>query len=735
MSWQVGIYVAAVSIPLVAFVVEVAAGRWLGRRNAYVATGAIGLSFLLSVVGAVAYFAQARGTLTDPAATVARPAQPDPDKGREPLAWRAGFDWAVLGEVIPARPGRPSGRALAIPIGVDVDNLTVLMFLMVTFVATLVHLYSMAYMRGDPRYPWFFAFLSLFCFAMLGLIAASSYFLVFAFWELVGFCSYLLIGYWREDGANADAANKAFLVNRVGDVGILLALGLIWANLGTLDIREVNRTIRDAKGELNLREVDGRSVVELADPATGKALTVEASGLPRRIGYGLLVAAGLGLFAGSVGKSAQFPLHVWLPDAMAGPTPVSALIHAATMVAAGVYLVGRAFPVFTPEVLLTIAYTGAITLLVGASIAMVQADFKKVLAYSTVSQLGFMMVGLGVGGRSAGLFHLLTHASFKALLFLGAGSVYQAVQSYEIAPLGGLYRRMKITALTMLAATLAISGVPPFSGFASKDAILTSTLHFVIGQPEHILLFLLPTAGAALTAFYMFRLWFLLFAGEPRGPAASRATEGEPLLTWPLIALAVPTVAAGWSITILPLAGFEPILERMLEYGEPIESVDVGGAKWWAMGASILVASAGFGIGALYYGPWDAWRRFDPRKTARALAPIHEFLVRKWYFDELYRVAVVGPILALARAVGWFDRRGIDGTVDGLAWLIERLSRFEGAFDRVAVDRLVGLVASGVYAAGDRGRRLQSGHVRGYLMVLAVAVVGLSAALFAWILT
>ncbi len=735
MSWQVGLYVAAVLIPLAAFVVEMAAGRRLGRRTAYLATGAIGVSFVLSLVGFVAYFATAQGVFDrhDAAAFRANPAPEPPDpspstKGREPLAWRASIDWVNLDLDLDLAGSGPS-RLLALPIGIEVDNLAALMFLMVTFVATLVHVHAIAYMRDDPRFPRFFAFLSLFCFAMLGLVAAPNLFQVFIFWELVGFCSYLLIGFWHEDGANADAANKAFLVNRVGDVGMLVGLGLIWANLGTLDIRDLNRTIRDDRGQLHVQQVEGRAVVVLAGPGDGAG----AAG-PRRIGYGLLVVAGLGLFAGCVGKSAQFPLHVWLPDAMAGPTPVSALIHAATMVAAGVYLVGRVMPLFTPEVMLTIAYIGGITLVMAASIAMVQCDFKKVLAYSTISQLGFMMLAMGVGGRSAGLFHLLTHACFKALLFLGAGNVYRAVHTHDFAGLGGLYRRMRVTALTMLAATLAISGVPPFSGFQSKDAVLASALHFVTGRPGHFLLFLLPAAGAAMTAFYMFRLWFLIFVGSPRTVAASQATERERLMTWPLIALAVPTVVVGWPVTILPLFGFEPILEQILKYGEPIESIDPGGARYWAIGASILVASIGIGLGTLFHGPWESWRRFDPREAARRMGPALDFLARKWYIDELYRVAIVRPTLALARSVAWLDRRLVDALVDGSALGTERLSRWEGVFDRVAVDRLVALVASGVYALGDRGRRLQTGSLRGYLLGLAVAVVGLFAAVFAWVL-
>ncbi len=418
---------------------------------------------------------------------------------------------------------------------------------------------------------------------------------------------------------------------------------------------------------------------------------------------------------------------------MAGPTPASALIHAATMVAAGVYLVARAFPLFTPEVLLVIAYTGAITLLLAASIAVVQEDYKKVLAYSTVSQLGFMMVGLGVGGRSAGLFHLVTHAWFKATLFLGAGSLYGATHTYKMAELGGLYPRMRTTALVMLAATLAISGVPLFSGFASKDAILASALHFVRQRPGHLLLFVAPAVGTAITAFYMFRMWFLVFAGSPRTEAAEGADDPGRLMRWPLIALAVPTVAAGWTVVILPL-GFEPIVERWLRYAEPIESIDPGNAHWWAMGASILVGSVGFGLGVLYYGPWDAWKRLSPARTARAVRADPPVPGR----GLAHRRPVSGrdrpPGRPARRRVATVDRRVVDGVVNGSARGVERISRFEGVFDRVAVDRLVTLVASGIGAAGRGGQRLQTGQLRGYLMALATAVVGLGALLFAWVL-
>ena len=481
------------------------------------------------------------------------------------------------------------------------------MFLMVTFIATLIHIYSMGYMHDDPRYPRFFTYLSLFCFSMLGLIASSNVFMIFIFWELVGVCSYLLIGFWYEEKSNCDAANKAFIVNRVGDVGMLMGLGLLWTSLGTFSFQDINEGLRGPSGNLNTANTTrrtGEEVVQLIlDPATHQVAR-DVAGNPREIPYGMLTLAGLGIFAGCVGKSAQFPLHVWLPDAMAGPTPVSALIHAATMVAAGVYLVGRFFPVFTADVLLYIAYTGGITLFIAATIAMVQTDYKKVLAYSTVSQLGFMMLGLGVGGWAAGLFHLVTHAFFKALLFLGAGSVYHSVHTYEMPVLGGLLKKMPRTGYAMLVGTLAISGVPFFSGFYSKDAILAAALARVSQSPEHFLLFAFPAVGAVLTAFYMFRMWFLTFAGEPRGfPSAAEAVhshvhddehalphthahggghdrnpalhahESEPIMTWPLMILAFCSIFSGWTPVLgIPFFG-TPVLEHILEYGEPYEGI------------------------------------------------------------------------------------------------------------------------------------------------------------------
>ncbi len=843
MTWQVGLYVAAVLIPLAAFAVELFGGRILQRRNAYVATGAIGLSFVLSLVGFLTYFVSAEGVFAHHGGEEHASAPADPghaeakheaghetakaegghddqlakSEGHEPasahhggkippppLAWTWSGDWISVGGGMsgPQTPG------LSIPIGVHIDNLAAIMFLMVTFIATLIHIYSMGYMSEDPRYPRFFTYLSLFCFSMLGLIASANIFMIFVFWELVGVCSYFLIGFWYEEKKNSDAANKAFITNRVGDVGMLIGLGLIWSSLGTFNINEINRGLRAPDGTFNKITGESGDSVILKNQETGETHLDPVTGMPHTIPMWMLTVAGLGVFAGCVGKSAQFPLHVWLPDAMAGPTPVSAMVHAATMVAAGVYLVGRFFPLFTEPALLYIAYTGGITLFIAATIAVVQTDYKKVLAYSTVSQLGFMMLGLGVGGRSAGLFHLLTHAFFKALLFLGAGSVYHAVHTYEMPFLGGLQKKMKWTALTMLAATLAISGVPLFSGFYSKDAILAASIHMVFeeGRLEHILLFVLPAVGAAITAFYMFRMWFLVFSGESRGypegyleqqeqeriareaeeaaeAAAARAAHGDhghghdhahaahdahghddhgaahaahgshgghdhhhdphpakhahesgPFMLLPLLILAVPTIIIGYPLTILPIPGFHPILEQLISYGQPIAVADPGNSHGLALIASLIIATVGIGLGILYYGPWPALRKFDAKKAAIRFAPIYHFLKHKWYFDELYNAVLIQPTLKLARWISGFDKVAVDGIVNGSAWLTERVSRISGKFDFRFVDGMVNGIADVVYKTGNAGRSLQTGKLRNYLMFLAVAVVGLFAGVFAWVM-
>ncbi len=796
-NWQGWLYVAAVLIPLAAFVIEVLFVRVLKRLNAYIATGAILASFALSVVGLVsalpdllashheAAAEEEHGEHAEAAIPPKDPAKAHRQDLHHPFAWTGEFNWVALGggiitpsdAIVENKVKDAKGttekvlpkttESLIIPIGIRIDGLSVIMFTMVTFVASLVHIYSMGYMSEDKRYPRFFTYLSLFCFSMLGLLASANVFMVFMCWELVGVCSYLLIGFWYEEKKNADAANKAFIANRVGDVGMLIGLGLIWAYLGTFNIADINGTANyenqgihqkygltadGLRGSMNrmTRETAGGDTVHLQLPeklADGHVKLVTKS-----IPYWALVVAGLGIFAGCVGKSAQVPLQVWLPDAMAGPTPVSALIHAATMVAAGVYLVGRFFPLFTDGVLLYIAYTGGVTLFIAATIALVQTDYKKVLAYSTVSQLGFMMLALGVGGWAAGLFHLITHAFFKALLFLGAGSVYHSVHTYEMPTLGGLRKKMPWTAYTMLAGTLAISGVPFFSGFYSKDAILGMALKFSTERPEHMLLFILPAVGAMITAFYMFRMWFLLFTGELKVPepahddhghaalghghghssAADHVHESGPLMKWPLVALAFLSVFAGLNLWLgIPVKGYPPFLEQMLESAEPLPAIELGSAQWMAMGASVIIATLGIGGAALFY--LAPWKRFNAATPARMFRPAYNLFVHKWYFDEAYNSLFVQPTLALSRFVSQFDKSVVDGVVNLAGGITIVVSKFEGVFDKLAIDGLVSLVAGLIYFLGDVGRSIQTGRLRNYLAILAMALVGLFAGVFYWI--
>ncbi len=391
--------------------------------------------------------------------------------------------------------------------GMLADGLAAMMLVVVSIVSFLVHLYSMGYMHGDSRFSLFFTFLQLFSASMFGLVLANNYLQMYIFWELVGLCSYLLIGFWYEKQSASDAAKKAFLTTRVGDVGMMIGMLLIFFTTGSFAFGDIFGM-------------------------------VEAGTIPATI----LTASSILLFCGAVGKSAQFPLHVWLPDAMEGPTPVSALIHAATMVAAGVYLVGRSFPLFSasPQAMMTVAIIGVFTAIFAATIAVVQTDIKKILAYSTISQLGYMIFALGMGAYVAGLFHLMTHAFFKALLFLGAGSVIHATGTQEISEMGGLAKKMKVTTWTFVIGSLSLSGFPIFAGFWSKDEILG----FAFDTGRYVF-FAIGAFTAFLTAFYMFRLIFVVFAGK-QSHASEHAHESPKTMTIPLVILSVLAVIAGY---------------------------------------------------------------------------------------------------------------------------------------------------------------------------------------------
>jgi len=565
-------------LPLLAFALVIWRGDRLPGRGAYVSIAGIALAGLCGLVllGETAF--GRRADLT--------------------------YQWVVLG-------GRP------LTVGFIVDPLSAVMTAMVGVVASLITIYSVGYMEGDPRFSRFFAYLSLFQFSMLFLVLADNFLFIYAGWELVGLCSYLLIGFWFERPAAARAALKAFVTTRVGDFSMMIGILILFLHTGTLSFSGVFHGI--------------------------------AAG---RIGGPLLTLAAILVFGGAVGKSAQIPLHVWLPDAMEGPTPVSALIHAATMVAAGVYLVARTYPLFVQspghEALTVVAYVGGITAIVAATMGVVEDDIKRVLAYSTMSQLGYMLMGLGVLGYTAGMFHLITHAFFKALLFLGAGSVIHAVATNNMKEMGGLARAMPVTFWTFLVATLALTGIPPFSGFFSKDAILLAA------YAQDRTLWLLGTIGAFVTAFYMGRLTWYTFAGSYRG--GGHPHESPTVMTVPLVILGVAAAVLGF---------LESPFERYVRF----PGVEAPAPNAPLLAVSVLVALAGWAAAAAIYH----WRLIPSAALRRYLRAPYTLLVHKYYVDDLYGwvfLKVGGLVVLLA---GAFDRYVVDGLVNAVGWLTGRL--------------------------------------------------------------
>jgi len=554
---------------------------------------------------------------------------------------------------------------LQLDFGFHVDQLSVVMLLVITGVGSLIHIFSVGYMKADPGYARYFAYLNLFVAFMLVLVLGSSFPVMFIGWEGVGLCSYLLIGFWFNDKANADAGKKAFIVNRVGDFGFMVAMFMIWHYLGTLTFT---------------------GVVERA-PAVFSS------------GSAIVTAITLFLFLGCTGKSAQIPLYTWLPDAMAGPTPVSALIHAATMVTAGVYLVVRTNVLFAlaPVSSTVVAGIGALTALFAATIALRQYDIKKVLAYSTVSQLGFMFVGVGTGAYASGIFHLITHASFKALLFLGAGSVIHAMHhayhsthshgdAQDMRNMGGLRHYMPTTFWLMLMATLAIAGVPPLSGFFSKDEILAAAFARGGENPIYYVFYGMGVLAALLTAFYMARLLTMTFLGENRTGEAERQHlhESPPVMTGPLIVLGILSVIGG--VFNLPaFVGAEALLEHWLEPviapAHPFYALEMphGRVEFFLIGAAVAVGLLGLLAG--YRATMG--RKIVPASESPDDSGLARVLNRKYYVDEIYDRLIVGPLVWMSRAVLWrgvdqglVDGAGVNGTARlsrGLGWLGSRL--------------------------------------------------------------
>src|ERR671932_90389 len=559
----------------------------------------------------------------------------------------SGFALAYVAGILPGSSGgKPIefavnwidlGEGGSFPMGVYIDGLAAVMLVVVCFVSLMIQLYSGAFMQDDKRFAWYYAVLNLFTASMLRLVLAPNFIELYVFWELVGLCSYLLIGHRFENPQVADAAQKAFIVTRIGDAALFVGIIMFWGATGTTSYR---------------------GIFEAAQAGF--------------IGGSLFTVAVVLVFVGAVGKSAQFPLHVWLPDAMEGPTPVSALIHAATMVAAGVYLVARTYDIFVQSetAMLVVAYIGGFTALMAATMALVKKDIKRVIAYSTVSQLGYMMLALGIGSYTAGFFHLYNHAFFKALLFLCAGSIIYAINSYNVFEMGGLRHRMPVTFWTMVIA-----------GFVE---------HFYV-------LFGMALLTVFLTAFYIFRAIFLAFMGEPRTEAAQEAIESPGIMTGPMVILALLSVVSGW--VGIPEGFGLPLRDYFAEFVAPSDfaattlALEPGSFSFLTAVLSVVVGLAGIALAYAFYVPKPEWAS----SLAYRFSPVYTFLDKGWYFDDIYNVLFVRPAMAIGRSVREFDLQ----VLNRLIWGIGR------AFLRI----------------GERLRPLQTGGAQNYALFMLISVL------------
>lgn len=727
--------IIALLLPLVSFVFLILTNKKLPREGDFIAAGAVGVSLLLSlyIFGKVVI------------------GEYNPDFS---VTWN--FTWIDFGNV-------PGVGPLEIKMGILIDNLTAIMLVVVTLISFLVHLFSMGYMAGDKYYGRFFAYLGIFTFSMLGIVLSDNLFAIYIFWELVGLSSYLLIGFFFEKDSAADAQKKAFMTNRIGDIGMWLGILILYSQFHTFGYEEIFRGIQD--GHFSLSE-------------------------------GWLTAAGILLFCGCIGKSAQFPLHVWLPDAMEGPTPVSALIHAATMVAAGVYFVARIFVLLTPDALHVIAFIGAFTAFMAATIAITQHDIKRVLAYSTVSQLGYMVLGLGVGAYAPAFFHLVTHAFFKACLFLGSGAVIHAAHhEQDMRWMGGLKSKMPWTFATFTIAMFALAGLPLTSGFMSKDAILAGALGFASAEGGGIF-YLIPFFGfiaAMMTAFYMGRQMWLVFFGEnrahlkPEDPHDHHHGHDDHghheihevgwVMRLPLVVLAFLSVffvysinpldgADGWFLhvvktpnTVVQNTGEHnhsaeehananglfinnAYADEHTESGHEVTTTEEGHdvhhasvfsdprqaaidhatheAHYLAIGFSTIMLIFGFGLAYVMY-----FRGLiDPDKMAEKIKPLYLYSFNKWYWDEIYNATIIKGSFMLANILSWFDKNIVDGLVNfvgsGTKWFANK----NGSFDKYVVDGAVNFTAFAVQFFGLVFRKIQTGHVQTYVALALVAIIG-----------
>jgi NADH-quinone oxidoreductase subunit L len=662
-----------VLLPLLGAAVNALAGAWLQRRFGKRAISLVGCGV---VVAAFALAVRAFAVML---------AAPPAQRFMLDELWR----WIDVGP-------------LRLDIAFWLDPLSIVMVLIITGVGGLIHIYSIGYMHEDESYWRFFAWLNLFTFAMLVLVLGDNLFLMFVGWEGVGLCSFALIGFWYKELPNTDAGNKAFIVNRIGDWAFVVALYSLFAGLSTA----------------------GHPTLVIRDVAHWAPAL---AGMPGYFGMSLVTFVTLLLFAGATGKSAQIPLHVWLPDAMAGPTPVSALIHAATMVTAGVYMVARLNFLFSmaPATMLVVATIGSLTAFFAATIGTTQDDIKKVLAYSTVSQLGYMMAAVGIGAYVDGIFHLMTHAFFKACLFLGAGSVIHAMGGVQdMRLMGGLRRRMPITFWAFLAATFAICGIPPFAGFMSKDEIIWHS--FAHGHP---LLWALLWLGAGITALYMFRQVYMTFFGEFHGghDREHHVHESPPAMSLALVVLGVLSAIGGFVELPGFIAHFDPFARFLAPvFAAPPTShlaaaaVENRGLEGAFSVLSLAVVAAGWFVADLVYRQGSTRFEWVGEIWNGAL---YRTILNKYYVDEAYQAGPVAATLETSRAAAWFDLYIIDWIVNFVATLAVFCSWLSGLFDRYVVDGLVNLVSNATLEVGGRMRRLQTGSINAYLYGILAGVM------------
>ena len=690
----VQIAIAIICLPLLGFATVILSGAKL-KKIYYFEICAVSIAFILSVFLAVQ-------KLTFYTAPIVKE-----------------FTWMNLGNT-------PILGEIKVNLGILIDNLSVIMMVVVTLISMLVHLFSLEYMKGDIRFNRYYAYLGIFTFSMSGIVLAHNILMMYIFWELVGISSYLLIGFWFEKKSASDASKKAFLTNRVGDIGMFAGILILFTNYKTFTFSEI-------------------------------FYQISIGHLPFNSEFWLTVA-GLLIFCGAVGKSAQFPLHVWLPDAMEGPTPVSALIHAATMVAAGVYLVVRVFPILSGNALFIIACIGALSAFIPATIALTQNDIKKVLAYSTISQLGYMIMALGVGAYQFAFFHLVTHAFFKACLFLGSGSVILAMHhEQDMRQMGGLKKKLPLTYATFLMSTLAISGIPLTSGFLSKDGILAGT--FAFGNLTGNYIFMVTGfLVAMLTAFYMFRLVLLTFHGEPRNKEKfEHAKESPFVMVMPLAVLSILSIFIfytpnpinanqGWVLSkwVTTPEISVPNSSRYqffrTEHEVPAVKSELNGsvmkthsevafteeyteamhhAHYPAMILSIIVAGLGIFFAFFIY----EWKKLNPDKMAEKAKALYKLSLNKWYIDEIYQATFINGTIGLSKVFFWFDSTIVDGIVNGTATVTRWCSIASGKFDTYVVDGLVNLTA---YLSGFIGlilRRFQTGKVQTYVVLVVFSLI------------